>query len=109
GEFVFFGKTLPLEQQTGFPPPKPGSGAGRCSDSRPANFRFPAIAMPGWNLDDRRDTALLCYSQRAQTIARPTVKQIVASGRQMPGCDPVEIFFLCGIIVRPIQERNETH
>ena len=60
--------------------------------------------MPGRNLNDRGNAALFCYLQRAQTVARPAVKQIVTPGGKMPGCDPIKVFFFRAVVVGPIEK-----
>ena len=63
--------------------------------------------MPRRDFDDRRYAHLLGDSQREQTIARPTVEEIILATRQMLRCDPIEIFLLRAVILWPFQKRNE--
>src|SRR5438094_7749748 len=76
---------------------------------RPHYLLLAAVAVAGRDLNDGWDSASFCHFQRAQTIARPAVKEIVATGCQVPGSDPVEIFLLRAVIVRPIKEREQPH
>ena len=108
-EFILFNETIPLEQESGFPFLKTRLLAGGCGNFRPLHFLFAAIAVPGWDLNDRRDAESFCYSQRAKTVARPAMKQIVALGRQVPGRDPVKILFFRAVVMGPIEKRDEAH
>src|SRR5947209_1105431 len=65
--------------------------------------------MPGWNLDNRWDSTLVCDPKRLQTVTRPAVKQIVAPARQMPRRDPIKIFLFRAIIIRPVEKRDKTN
>ena len=65
--------------------------------------------MPGRDFDYRRNLHPACDAQRFQAIARPTVNQVVAARSQVARCDPVEIPFLCAIVIRPFERREQAH
>ncbi len=63
--------------------------------------------MPGRDFQNRRDSPVARRAERKQTIARPTVKHVVAPGRQLPGCNPVEIFLFRSVVIRAIERRKQ--
>src|SRR5437588_7103239 len=63
--------------------------------------------MPGRDLDQGRNSLSLRDPQRLQTIARPTVKKVVAPGFEMTRRDPIQIFLLCSIIISAIEKREQ--
>src|SRR3989442_114851 len=65
--------------------------------------------MPCRNFDQRRNPFLLRHAQCFQTIARPAVKEIVATTVKMARRDPIEVFFLCPIIIRAFEKREQPH
>src|ERR1700720_1847917 len=69
----------------------------------------PAIAVPGWNLEQRRDAELLGYAQRSQTIARPTVKHVVTPGREMARRNPIDVFLFRTVIIRALEGGEQAH
>ena len=106
-QFVLFDKTLALQQQAGFPflPPR----RVRLGFRWLLGFYFQTIAMPGGDLHNRRDIQLFGHPKRSQTIARPTVKQVVAARSQMPRHDPVQILLFRSVILWPLHKRDEPH
>src|SRR5712691_6518450 len=107
-QFVFFDEALAFEQQASLPFFEPARR--RCRSCRGlADFSRRPVAMPGWNLDERRNVFLFCHAQSLQTVARPAVKEIVASRRQMPRGNPIQVFLFGAIIVRTIEKRDETY
>ena len=108
-QLVLLYETLPLEQQSVFPPLKARNVGCRCCDFRPSDFLFAAVAMPGGDLKHRGYAMSFCHFQRAQTVPRPTMEQIVAPCRQMPRRDPVEIFFFRAVVIGSLKKRNKAH
>src|SRR4029077_13727156 len=102
-------ETLPLKRQSVFPSLKARHVLCWCCRLRSPDFLLAAVAMPCGNLNDRRNTLSFCHFQRAQTITRPAMEQIVASSRQMPGRDPVKILFFRAVVIWPIKKCDEAH
>src|ERR1700682_1014625 len=102
GQLIFFDETLAIEQQSRFP---------RCRVAYLVGAHFPgrAVAMPGRDLNKRRNLLSLCDTQRLQTIARPTMKKIVTPGFQLSRRDPIEVFLFCPVVIRPIEKRDQPH
>src|SRR5206468_12456519 len=65
--------------------------------------------MPCRNFDQRRNPFLLRHAQCFETIARPAVKDIVATTVEMARRDPIQVFFLCPIIIRAFEKREQPH
>src|SRR5438477_6024601 len=68
---VLLYETPPLEQEPVFPPLNARSVSRWRGRFRSPDFLFAAVAMPGWNFDNRRNAALFCRFQRTQTVTRP--------------------------------------
>src|ERR1043166_2051204 len=101
-EVVFLDETFPRLEQIFLPIPRRIRWRRRCALSH-----FSPIAVPGGNLDNRRNAELARDAKRLQAIPRPTVEKIVTAGRKMPRRDPIEILLFRPVIIRPLEERNE--
>src|SRR6266480_1217489 len=108
GKVVFFDRTFRPQDKLVFPAPNwsPLSGSLRFG---PRGNALGKIAVPGRNLDDRSNSFSLRDAQGLQAIARPAVKQIILASPEFARCDPVEVFFLCAIIIRSVERRKEPH
>src|SRR6059058_880959 len=108
GKVVFFDGTFRPQDKVVFPAPNwsPLSGSLRFG---PRGNALGKIAMPGRNLYDRSNPFPLRDAQGLQAIARPAVKQIILASPEFARCDPVEVFFLCAIIIGSVERRKEPH
>src|SRR6476659_3283200 len=108
GKVVFFDGTPRTQYECVFPAPNwsPWSGSRWFG---PRGDALGKIAVPGWNLYDRRNSFALRDAQGFQAIARPAVKQIVLARPELARCDPVEVFFLGAIIIGSVERRKQPH
>ena len=65
--------------------------------------------MPGRDFDQARDFSLLRHAQTLEAVAGPAVEEIVSSGLELPGGDPIEVFLLRSIIIGAIEKRDQPH
>src|ERR1041384_925314 len=104
GQVVLLDEPVALEEEILFPPFAPGQLRLWRRLDRAASH-LAAVAMPRRDFDNRGDAALVRFAEGKQTIARPTVNQIVAPGSEMAGGDPIEVFLFRAVVVRTVEKR----
>src|SRR5436305_5800011 len=108
GQIVFFDRPFGPKHEVIFPTTQRSALFGGAWLS-PRGDALGKIPMPGRNFYNRSNSHTLRNAQRFQAIPRPAVKQIETSGRELTGCDPIEVFFLGAVIIRSIQRGEQSH
>ena len=89
--------------------PAAGLGALAFTFRLPGGFDAAFIAMPGRDLDHARHAEPAALAQGPHAFAGPTVEEIVAATRQLPGGSRIERVFFSPIVKLAAEAREQPH